>query len=217
MRNLLVIFFVLFFSSTPHASEPKSGFGSTGFGAVASGFAIDNSKELVSGFYHWINMAMPDRSYHADCVLFFSGQHVGRGKYKVLVVDTKSINQKPVKAELFFDGWSKFSQKSPLEQSFRLKLLGNIASCSDDVETTDSEFQISINEVGEWNKIVAINKSRSFFYSTPADSSKLKSYLVRGDLCFVLEENDLWLRVKYFGKNSETLGWIKKSDVYLFK
>ncbi len=63
---------------------------------------------------------------------------------------------------------------------------------------------------------IKISSPKSFFHSTASDSTKRKSYLIKGDKATLLEEKGDWYYVEY--KGTKTIkGWIKKADVEILK
>jgi hypothetical protein len=61
-----------------------------------------------------------------------------------------------------------------------------------------------------------ISGKNTFFYSSPDEKSKQKSYLVPGDVVYVHEEVPGWLFVKYQRRKKITAGWIRQEDTQQF-
>jgi hypothetical protein len=57
---------------------------------------------------------------------------------------------------------------------------------------------------------------KAFLYSSPADSTIRKAYLIKGDKVAVLEEKADWLYVEYQGKKT-IKAWLKRKDVEILK
>ncbi len=60
--------------------------------------------------------------------------------------------------------------------------------------------------------LTTIKASKSFLYTTPSDSAKTNTYLIKEDEIEVLENKIYWFKVKYISQQTGkiTIGWIKR-------
>ena len=192
------------------ASEetPKSGSQVSSVGTVSAAIGVTEKK--LTGFYHFKQMEMPDRSFHADCKIFFSGD-VSAGKvFAVRATAANSKAMKPVSGTLTFNGYIKPAKGLPAEQSYTLVLAEHIPNCTDNIG--DPNFGFEINKLDNWKLVSGVGSKRAYFHSNPHPKDKKKSFLVAGDPLYIYEEKPEWYFVKYRDGKKETTGWIKKTD-----
>jgi hypothetical protein len=212
-----IIFFVAYSllistaHSRPENETPKSGRWISPLGENAA-IGMNGDSKAITGFYHYVNRAMPGYLFHADFTILFSGKLLKNNIFSIYAIDTGKPSSKSVSGILFFGGSQKFSSKALAEQLFRIKLNENLPSCSDAVDVSDFELQFSTNNDGDWKYVSAVRTKRAYFHSEPSDSTVDKAFLVAGDLIYIYDENPGWYYVKYQGRKKETVGWIKKSD-----
>lgn len=193
---------------------PKSGSQSSSLGTVSAAIGVTDKK--VSGFYHFIQMAMPGRSFHADCKIFFSGDLSSGKVIRVRVTTFNSKVIKSVNGTLTFNGYIKFARNLPAEQSFTLVLAENLPNCTDQIDVSNLELGFEINKFEDWKSISVISSKRAYFHSDTQPQNIQKSFLVAGDPIYIYDEKPDWYFVKFQGRNKETVGWIKKSDTIQF-
>lgn len=73
-------------------------------------------------------------------------------------------------------------------------------------------IEFNISRKTNWLEIRYIDAPKSYFYKNNDESTKLKAYLIKGDIVFIdTIEND-WVHCTYIGK-SITEGWLKKETI----
>ena len=155
-------------------------------------------------------MEMPDRSFHADCKIFFSGDFSAGKVFAVRATAANSKAMKPVSGTLTFNGYIKPAKGLPAEQSYTLVLAEHIPNCTDNIG--DPNFGFEINKLDNWKLVSGVGSKRAYFHSNPQPKDKKKSFLVAGDPLYIYEEKPEWYFVKYRDGKKETTGWIKKTD-----
>lgn len=186
----------------------KSGSQVSSFGTVSAAIGVTENK--LTGFYHFMQMEMPGRSFHADCKIFFSGDFSAG---KVIAVRATAANlkaMKPVSGTLTFNGYIKPAKGLPAEQSFTLVLAEHIPNCTDNIGVPNFGFEI--NKLDNWKLVSGVGSKRAYFHSNPQPKDKKKSFLVAGDPIYIYDEKPEWYFVKYRDGKKETTGWIKKTD-----
>ena len=153
---------------------------------------------------------MPDRSFNADCKIFFSGKSSLIKAIPVRVVAVNAKEKKIVNGILGFNGYVKFAKNQPAQQSFTLHLAENLPNCTDEIDISNSDFSFQLNKLGNWQAVNVINSKRAYFYKEPLISAKGKVFLVTGDLVYIYDERPNWYYVKYQGDKKETTGLDKK-------
>lgn len=64
----------------------------------------------------------------------------------------------------------------------------------------------------EWLQVRYIATDKSYFYNSPAESAKRKSYVVKGDIIYVEKIQGEWAYCTYFGSKPVTY-WLKVPDL----
>lgn len=118
MLSFVWMLFSCCFGVYANDEKPKSGSQVSSFESVPASIGVTGKK--ISGFYHFIQMAMPDRSFHADCRIFFSGDLSSEKAIRVRATTLNSKELKFVNGTLVFNGYKKFVKNLPAEQSFTL-------------------------------------------------------------------------------------------------
>lgn len=192
------------------ASEetPKSGSQVSSVGTVAAAIGVTEKK--LTGFYHFKQMEMPGRSFHADCKIFFSGDLSAGKVFAVRATAANSKAMKPVSGTLTFNGYIKPAKGLPAEQSYTLVLAEHIPNCTDNIG--DPNFGFEINKLDNWKLVSGVGSERAYFHSNPQLKDKKKSFLVAGDPIYIYQEKPEWYFVKYGDGKKVTTGWIKKND-----
>lgn len=192
------------------ASEdaPKSGSQVSSLGTVSAAIGVTEKK--LTGFYHFKQMEMPDRSFHADCKIFFYGDFSAGKAIAVRAISANSKAMKPVSGTLTFNGYIKPAKHLPGEQSFTLVLAEHIPNCTENIGVPDFGFEL--NKLDNWKLVSGVGSKRAHFHSNPQSKDRKKSFLVAGDPIYIYEEKPEWYFVKYRDGKRETTGWIKKSD-----
>jgi hypothetical protein len=192
--------------------SPQSGSEISSLGTVSAVIGLKDKE--ISGVFHFVQIEMPDRSFHADCKIFFSGK---LSSTKAIPIHVAAINTKKiVNGTLTFNGYMKFAKNLPVEQSFKLVLAENLPNCTDEIDALNSDFGFQINKLGNWRAVNIVNTKRAYFYNEPFTSAKGKAFLVAGDVLYIYDENPEWYYVKFQGDKKDTVGWIKKSDTIQF-
>lgn len=216
MKNYILLIALLAFSRLSCAGDlidmPKSGESDNGFGVAIAGIGVNKSEAAITGYYRLYNPSMPNRGFHADCIIVFGGKLSGGSAFDILAKNVAAPTSKAVGGKLVFEGSQSYGSGRKSEQLYRIVFHENIAGCSSDVDLSGSDFQFGTNKFGDWEKISAIQAKKAYFYSEPSDSTEQKAYLVASDIIHVYEQKPGWYYVRFQGPKKETVGWIKKSE-----
>ena len=71
-----------------------------------------------------------------------------------------------------------------------------------------------LTEREEWKFIRIVSSERAYFYNSPDEKERGKSYIIGGDILKVFEVEGDWVKGEYHGSQGITTGWIKESDLY---
>jgi hypothetical protein len=63
-----------------------------------------------------------------------------------------------------------------------------------------------------WMALRRIVVPRGYFYRAPQSATKLRGYVVQGDVVGVLAQSGGWLQVAYIGAKATTTGWMPAAD-----
>lgn len=137
----------------------KSGSQVSSLGTVSAAIGVTEKK--LTGFYHFKQMEMPDRSLHADCKIFFSGDIWAGKAIAVRAIAANSKAMKPVSGTLTFNGYIKPAKRLPAEQSFTLVLAEHIPNCTENIGVPDFGFEI--NKLDDWKLVSGVDSKRAYF------------------------------------------------------
>ncbi len=92
--------------------------------------------------------------------------------------------------------------------------------CKEKNTFEEKENLISINVLKEFNvqeqsKKIKVIANKTFFHTEMSEASKRKAFLVQGDIAYLEDIHEDWVKVYYDGKIVSG-GYIKKSDVEVF-
>ena len=71
-----------------------------------------------------------------------------------------------------------------------------------------------LTERKDWKFIRVVSSERAYFYNSPDERERGKSYIIEGDVLRVFEVEGDWVRGEYYGSQGITTGWIKEADLY---
>lgn len=165
------------------ASEETPKSGSQIFSLETVSAAIGCDRKKITGFYHFKQMEMPDRSFHADCKIFFSGDFSVGKVFAVRAAATNSKAMKPVSGTLTFTGYIKPAKGLPSEQSYTLVLAEHISNCTNNIG--DPNFGFEINKLDNCKRVSGVGSKRDYFHSNPQPKDKKKSFLIAGDPIYI--------------------------------
>lgn len=180
-------------------------------------FAIGvNNSNSITGYVSALRTSPGNTD---ECKFMFKGKMSGGGAAVVDIVDASSqrgISKKATARISSVQNGYAFNVKKerlPPDCDWILSFIGEPV-----VVEKDGEFDIKFEIAGrgDWISIAIVSGKKTFFYSSPDDKSKLKSYLVPGDVVYVNEETSGWLFVKYQRGKKITSGWIRQEDTQKF-
>jgi hypothetical protein len=76
----------------------------------------------------------------------------------------------------------------------------------------DQGISLDRIERTSWTELRSISVDRAFLHRDSAESSRLRSYLIKGDAVGVLTAKGDWIQAEYLGKNGKIRGWIRTVD-----
>lgn len=159
--------------------------------------SIAVNDDVVTGFYE--NRTGWDEKTQAPrfgCSFLFVGR-IENSKIEIASSDTKGI------IELLENDRVKISLKE------------EPGGCWNVEPRFDEEGVIfELTEREEWKFIGMVSSERAYFYNSPDEKERGKSYIIEGDILRVLEVEGDWVRGEYHGSQGITTGWIKESDLY---
>lgn len=176
----------------------------------------NESTNSVSGYVEALRVS-PQRA--DECKFLFKGELKNNQADNVLVVGA-------TKSYLGREDIGSFSRASLRKSGNTITILINKKDAPDDcdwilgflgdpaIKESSEKYEISfaISEIGSWREVTVIRTGRAYFYDYPNVKSRRKSFVVRGDVIYVYDQDKDWLNVKYQHGKQETRGWIKRSD-----
>ncbi len=78
----------------------------------------------------------------------------------------------------------------------------------------DSSFNADLVAKHAWRAVRIVKAQRAYFYATPSDTARQKSFVVRGDGLGVVAMQTDWAEVEYVKDERITHGWIKAGDLF---
>lgn len=71
---------------------------------------------------------------------------------------------------------------------------------------------LDLVETAEWIELRRISSQRAYLHSDRKASSRLRAFVVRGDVVGVTSRSGAWLQAEYRGGKGKTVGWIRARD-----
>ncbi len=102
------------------------------------------------------------------------------------------------------------------EDAVVVKLDSIFAGCKNATAIVNNEpLERAMPRQNYWLEKRVVLANRSYFYNSAGSKNPRKAYVSCGDVVTVIDENKVIDRVyvQYFGKKSETIGWLKRKDL----
>ena len=158
--------------------------------------SIAVNDDVVTGFYeNYTGWDEKTQAPRFSCLFLFVGR-IENSKIEIASSDTKGIIE--------------------LLENDRVKIrLGEEPGGCWNVEPRFDEEGVvfELTEREEWKFIRMVSSERAYFYNSPDEKERGKSYIIEGDILRVLEVEGDWVRGEYHGSQGITTGWIKESDL----
>jgi hypothetical protein len=180
------------------------------FSAAGAALAADGSSGFRSGVYEGLTLAVDGTGlitgYYREvqgegvtksCAFFLKGQARGGDAE----VSTWSDRIRPGQLVARPDGVQLRIENGRQHAGCGLVLMPQIAEGLD----------LDLVENAEWIELRTVASERAYFHSARDASSRLRAFVVRGDVVGVLSRSGEWLRAEYRG-SKRTTGWIRASD-----
>jgi hypothetical protein len=78
----------------------------------------------------------------------------------------------------------------------------------------DSSFDADLVAKRAWRAVQIVKAPRAYFYATPSDKARQKSFVVRGDALGIVATQTDWAEVEYVKDDRVTHGWIRAGDLF---
>ena len=180
-------------TSTPTPTEIALQSGSYDDGVLS----IAVNDDVVMGFYE--NYTGWDEKLQAprfSCLFFFVGR-IENSEIEIASSYTKGA------IELLEEDRIKISlEEEP----------GGCWNVEPDFDEGGVDFELT--ERKDWKFIRMVSSERAYFYNSPDEKERGKSYIIEGDVLRVFEVEGDWVKGEYHGSQGITTGWIKESDLY---
>jgi hypothetical protein len=79
---------------------------------------------------------------------------------------------------------------------------------------SDSSFDADLVATHPWRAVQIVKAQRAYFYATPSDTTRQKSFVVRGDALGIVATQSDWAEVEYVKDDRVTHGWIRAGDLF---
>ncbi|WP_428828238.1 hypothetical protein ACLIKD_10205 [Azonexus sp. IMCC34842] len=218
MKNSGVLFFVLFivFFNSVIAGD---GFYSGRSSAFENPFFAIGFNNKINNLIGYVSAIRTSPGNTDECKFMFKGKVSEVGGVPVDIIDIESkvdiLKKRVARLSVVQGGYKLNVSKDnlPTDCDWILSFVGEPIVIEKD---GGFEIKIEITDRGDWISMALISGKKTFFYSSPDEKSKQKSYLIPGDVVYVIEEYPGWLFVKYLRRKKITVGWIKQEDTQPF-
>jgi len=165
--------------------------------------AYDKTTKQVTGFY--------DSSTGVDkqtgnpkftCVFYIEGKLL---KNKATIESYYPLDTTIIRGELIVDA-----------KEIKIHLDSEHGGCWNVQPFTDGSATFSMDESKQWIQVRYAIRDRVYFYSEKKESSKNKSYILKGNIVYIEKIDQDWAYCSYFGKRT-TKGWIKVNELNQLK
>lgn len=164
--------------------------------------AYDSNNQMITGYYEdhtgWDENT---QSPKFSCIFYLEGKVIGS------------------KAEIntYHPGYRfYFPNKGTIEINSDTSIVLNFhdpdaANCSN-VRSFEKASRFILNKKSSNKQIRYISKEKAYFHAKTNDNSRLRAYVIQGDIVYVEKTTNEWAYCSYSGKKV-TKGWIKLADL----
>ena len=165
--------------------------------------AYDKNTKQVTGFYE--NGTGTDEQTgnpKFTCVFYIEGKLL---KNRAAIKTYYPLDTTIIKGELIVDA-----------KKIKIHLGSEHGGCWNVQPFADEAATFSIDESKKWIQVRYAIKDRVYFYSEKKESSKNKSYILKGNIVCIEKIEQDWAYCSYLNKKT-TKGWIKLNDLNQLK
>lgn len=165
--------------------------------------AYDTTTNQVTGFYeNGTGIDEGTGKPRFSCAFYFEG--------KLLKTKATIISYYP------FDSVSIAGELVANNNEIALYLDAEHGGCWNVQHFADKPVKFSIDKKYKWIQIRYSISSKTFFYRNKAESSKLNTYIVKGDIVYIKKVEGSWVYCDYV-REKITTGWVKIADLNKLK
>ena len=165
--------------------------------------AYDKNTKQVTGFYD-SSTGVDEKTGNPKftCVFYIEGKLL---KNKATIESYYPLDTTIIRGELIVDA-----------KEIKIHLNSEQGGCWNVQPFTDGSATFSMDESKQWIQVRYAIRDRVYFYSEKKESSKNKSYILKGNIVYIEKIDQDWAYCSYFGKRT-TKGWIKVNELNQLK
>ena len=165
--------------------------------------AYDKTTKQVTGFYE-NGTGVDEQTGNPKfiCVFYIEGKLL---KNKATIETYYPLDTTIIRGELIIDA-----------KKIKIHLDSEHGGCWNVQHFTDESTTFSMDESKQWIQVRYAIRDRAYFYSEKKESSKNKSYVLKGNIVYIEKIERNWAYCSYVGKKT-TRGWIKVIDLNQLK
>ncbi|HEU5168474.1 MAG TPA: hypothetical protein VFU29_23175 [Chitinophagaceae bacterium] len=161
--------------------------------------AYDKNTKQVTGFYeNGTGVDEQTGNSKFTCFFYFEGKLL---KNKATIKTYYPLDTAIIKGELKVEA-----------KEIKIHLDSEHGGCWNVLHFTDEAVSFSMDESKQWIQVRYAIRDRVYFYSEKKESSKNKSYILKGNIVYIEKIERDWAYCSYLGKKT-TKGWIKMNDL----
>jgi hypothetical protein len=164
--------------------------------------AFNPGNKLITGYYeNYTGFDETTGNPKFSCIFYI------KGFYNESISEIETFYPKDKEVDII-----KGSMKIIKQNSILIKLNEEHGGCWNVMKFADDFAEFKINIKRDWLEIRYIDKEKSYFYKYKNEATKLKSYLIKGDVIYIDRIENNWVHCIFNGKK-KTEGWIKKETL----
>jgi hypothetical protein len=163
--------------------------------------AFDSTSRKVTGYFEeYAGSSEQKNSPHFSCVFYVEGTMTGQ-KFTIKTYDPTD------KKNDFIQGTMEIVENKKV----KIKLLTEHGGCWNVQPFAGEAVGFTLGGSESWIQIRYVDVARSYFHANKAEDSRLKSYLIRGNVVCIEKIQGQWVYCNLLGK--KTKGWLKITDL----
>ena len=182
---------------------------SIGFSQIKSGeyamglnIAYNPEKKLVTGYYeNYTGFDEETGNSKFSCVFYLEGFY---NKGEIMITSYYPIDklEDRIKGEL----------QIVSDKKIKIKLSEEHGGCWNVVHFAGDFVNFNLETTNNWKEIRYIDCNKAYFYGAKKESTKKKSFLIKGDIVYIDKIENNWIHCQFLG-NKITEGWLKQKSV----
>jgi len=160
--------------------------------------AYDSATKKITGYYeNYTGWDEQTNNPRFSCVFYIEGIVTGK---KIRIQTYSPVDKK---IDLIQGSFEIVTNRKVL-----IKLPEEHGGCWNVEHFADSSVEFTLEKRQPWRQIRYVDITKAYFYSDKSDSTRLKAYILKGEVVCVEKIEQEWAYCSYYGKKV-TKGWMR--------